>query len=253
MVRSARLMFAALAVLGPVTAGTARAGVITFQSTIQLQNQDPSTGLFQNIAPGTGTATAITGFSSLAGLPPSDLTFAFSGSQLLQSTVNGPDFILVYGGTAASPYTFDLLLNGSPIGTSTGATLIVVGNTATGMATVTELITLDGVVGTPFFQEVLAQTGGTGQMLIRTDPVPLSSPDNRFSTTATIATVPEPSSFALLGLGTLGVTALGRQRGRRRYELSRHIVRASPPAIRLGSQLAPRATVKGSQRRRSGY
>jgi hypothetical protein len=213
MVRSVRLGLASFAVLGLVAAGTARGGVIAFQSTVQLLNQDPTTGVFQNIAPGTGTATAITGFASLAGQPPSALTFAFSGSQLLQSTINGPNITLVYGGTAASPYTFNLLLNGSPIGTSTGATLTVVGNTATNTATVTELITLNGVVGNPFFQEVLAQTGGTGQLFIRTDPLPLTSPDNRIMTTGTISTVPEPSSLALLGLGALGVATLGGRRG----------------------------------------
>jgi hypothetical protein len=126
---------------------------------------------------------------------------------------------LVYGGTAANPYTFDLLLNGSTIATSTGATLTVVGNTSTNTGTVTETIALNGVVGNPFYQEVLSNTGGTGLLFIRTDPVPLTSPNNRFTTTGTIATVPEPSGLALLSLGTFGVAAFMMSRSRVRRVL----------------------------------
>ncbi len=198
---------------------------------------------------GTGLATSITGFASLAGVTPSDLTLSFGDIERLSTTftpggctptpppgfINCDTAINTYGEGDAGPNFFDVILAG--IGTILSGQVIavdVVTDTdlsSPGFATATGSGTLLFTSGlAPYFAEMQSLTGGTGVAgvtLNSFDPVCFPGTDPcSFQSSGTLTFVPEPTTAALLG-GALAALAMGR-RGRKQPSLSRCVAADAP-------------------------
>lgn len=176
---------------------------------------------FNNFNNGTATATGFNGFSSLAGVSPSNISFDFGGVVRL-STVTNPasctygvdclQSISSYGGPSSS---FDVYVNGTWVAngyvSSFVATTITDPNNpnfATATASGTAVVTGAGAGPNSFYNEVMSLTGGSGVVgvnapqfytLAYTDPA-------TFQLSGTL-TVPEPSALALLGVASIVLLA----------------------------------------------
>lgn len=104
---------------------------------------------FKNLDNGSGAATAIGGFASLAGVPPANLTFTFGDLELVNFIGTLTTGTEVYGEGDASPLFFNMFKSGAPIASGTGLVLNVVtdrtlGSPTFGQATGFGSVTLTG-------------------------------------------------------------------------------------------------------------
>ncbi len=190
---------------------------------------------------GVGAVTSVTGFSSLAGVNLADLTITYGDIERLSTTFSPQGCVPTYsGGTYSNCDTVTsnsgegdsvqnfvhVFLAGTTSPILTGEILSLSGTTDSNpasptFATATGTLTgrLTGGVA-PYYTEVLAITGGTGDftgLLSTFDPLCIPGTDPcQFSNAGTISFVPEPNTALLLGIG---LTALGI---RRRANTPRH-------------------------------
>ncbi len=172
------------------------AGIITFNEVTTLDPSSLQNGFYTHETV-TGQATSISGFPSLAGVSPASITL--TANEFLTGNTFDPVHLL-FTASYSGPVTY--FENGIPIATGTDA-ITVTGSVVTGIATASGFVHLTGPAGSPFFLDVLAQTGGTGELALNAPPY-VVTPDanNQIHLTVSAATVtPEPSTFALLALG----------------------------------------------------
>jgi hypothetical protein len=184
---------------------------------------------------GTGTATSISGFASLIGVTPSDLTMTYGDIERLSTTYSPGGCSPVapplwsncasstnnYGNSDAGPTFFNVILAGT--GTILSGTIISLAtltNTTVaspGFATATGSGLIQFTSGlAPYYTEALSLTGGSGYAnlnLSSFNPVcALGSDPCGFNASGTLTFVPEPSTALLLG-GALAALAALRGRG----------------------------------------
>lgn len=124
---------------------------------------------FRNLDSGSGSATAIGGFTSLAGLPPGDLTFTLGDLELVDFIGTTTTATEVYAEGDGNVVPFMIFRGGTFAGTGSDLVLTIVtdrdpSSATFGLARGFAQVTLTGVAGDPFFDEVLALTGGTGRL-----------------------------------------------------------------------------------------
>jgi len=182
---------------------------------------------------GTGAASSISGFASLLGVSPSDLTLSFGDLERLSTTFSPggctptapPGFTNcdtatnTYGDGDAGPNFFNIILAGTGtilFGEVVSVDVVVDTDlSSSGFATATGAGTIFFTSGlAPYFAEVLSLTGGTGLASLSLgsfDPVCIPGSDPcPFESSGSLIFVPEPSSAALLG-GALVAFAWGRR------------------------------------------
>lgn len=184
---------------------------------------------------GTGVAASFSGFPSLVGVTPSDLTLSFGDLERLSTTFtpggctpvappaysNCDTVTNTYSDVDASPSYFDVVLAGTgTILTGTILSVDVITDTdlaspgfATGTGSGTILFT-GGLA--PYFAEVLSLSGGTGLAnlsLDAFDPVCLPGTDPcGFVSGGTLTLVPESSTVMLLGSALAALSVTRRRR-----------------------------------------
>jgi hypothetical protein len=173
-----------------------------------------------------GNATSISGFHSLAGVTPADLTFTITGlkfdpgASFTRFPITGTFGVTVYHGSPAMPALLDFSLSGTPIAEFTGLFVRTQEDFSmffsSGIVTATPAGsgTLDSLYTSAFSREVLKQTGGTGIIQFQADPFNSFEPSlpDIIPITGSFSTVPEPGTLALLSIGVLGLLAY-RSRG----------------------------------------
>lgn len=189
---------------------------------------------YNELDAGSATATSITGFSSLPGVTPSDVTSTFGDVERLSTTftpsgcsptpppgaTNCSTATNTYGEGDASPNSFDISLAG--VGTILTGEIVSTSVTtdtdplSPGFATATASGTILFTGGmAPYLGEVLSLTGGTGLVDVvfdTFDPLCLPGTDPcTFTYSGTITVVPEPATGLLLALGTVGIAAVRRR------------------------------------------
>jgi hypothetical protein len=173
---------------------------------------------FSNLDNGTGSATAVSGFASLAGVAPADLTIRFGDLERTGPTwpggctptpaANCPSVSNAWGNTDAGTPYFEIDLAGT--GTILSGTLQWTTTTNTTFPSAT--FGQGSGVGTvvfgsglaPYLDDVFALTGGTGVAQIgsnRFNAVCSGGDPCNFSLDATLTFVPEPTSALLIGAG----------------------------------------------------
>jgi hypothetical protein len=207
---------ALMALVFSLVAHGTRAGEITF--TAQVIATQPGNGGFFTVLNGTGAATAISGFPSLQGVAPSDVTFTLSNFHQTQFIVTPTLIDESFGGTPGQPATFQFFQSGNLIGETTNPVIhLIVTNTSPLPAHATATLPLTAPSGSAFLEDVINQTGGSGILHGLTDPFnPGPTGDSAtFDLTGIFATaptaVPEPASLTLLLLGCVGVVGYVRR------------------------------------------
>ena len=215
-------MVGAFALLILATAQPARAGVILYQATLTANGPiDPLppygvVGAADSLQVN-GSATAISGFSSLTSVTPANLTFSITGlyfdaaASSASFPYSGTTGVSVYQGRS-TPALLDFFLNGTPIAEFTGVTVTNYDDfsqISLGVATTTGegQGNLDGLYTSAFAQDILNQSGG--EIFIGIDPFNAyaTSLPTTFQITGDFSTagVPEPGSLFLLSCGGIGM------------------------------------------------
>ncbi|MCA9215773.1 MAG: PEP-CTERM sorting domain-containing protein [Planctomycetales bacterium] len=117
----------------------------------------------------TGVATHISGFTSLAGITPSRLTYASRFTDITEqigSPADSDSAVVLFGGTEALPTFFDFFLDGNLIASSTNPVFSLETDfTESSFPSVWRAaIPLTGISGTDFFEDVLNLSGGRGDL-----------------------------------------------------------------------------------------
>jgi len=167
---------------------------------------------FKNLDSGTAAATSSSGFTSLLGVSPANVSFQFGDLELLDVIYGAGTATEVYGEGDGSPSFFDVYVSSTHVATGSDLQVSIVTDTnplSPNFATATGsgVVTLTGPSGQPFFDEVAVLTGGSGMLEITLSsfiPLALSDPTT-FAYEGTLTTVPIPPAVWLLGFGILGL------------------------------------------------
>ena len=203
------------------TAALTYAGTIQFNGDIQMINPTsipwvgPST-MWGFVQTGSMTGTGSSGFASLSSLDITKLVFTYGDLDLTtyQSPgANSPGFerYTPVGGARA----FSVSYNSTVLATGTSVFMrSEVTNNADYNATGSGQAFLTSAGLDPaFFNEVMAQTGGTGLLNFTIDGFHAVDNSGYFTSTGSITAVPEPATYAaLFGLAALGLALRARQR-----------------------------------------
>lgn len=168
---------------------------------------------FNNLDNGSGTASNISGFSSLADISsPADVTFTFGDLELVNFIDGGQTATQEFANNDTAPAFFNLLKNGSVIATSTDVELTVVTNRLSGTAAGFGQITFNS--SDQFSREVQQLTNGSGTLNIAlADFIPLDpivgvprSVDRTatFQSSGTFNTQPVPEPLTIAGTVVAG-------------------------------------------------
>ncbi|PYQ30096.1 MAG: hypothetical protein DMF56_10265 [Acidobacteria bacterium] len=163
------------------------AGQIRFVATLTASAVDAQ-GIF-HVIDGVGTATGITGFTSLQGIAPSMFTFKFHvRTASMNFNPQAGDFVVVLAPDPGVSHTSEFFVNGGLIAHTSDASWISTGNVVTNRAQSRSREHLNSATGHPFHTEVLSQTRGTGVISVTFDPYPPAQPTGVFQVTGTITT-----------------------------------------------------------------
>jgi len=196
---------------------------------------------YQNINSGSSTATSISGFASLAGVSPSDITTAYGDLETISTTYTPSGCTPVAGVPSANcataiitrgendgstvPFTISRAGVGTILtGTFISLTTTVITDTASpnfgAGITVGQIQILGGLA--PYVTEAFALTGGTGRVGFASSPTSPScgTPTCVQNTVSELTFAPPPTpvpslmpvGLILLALGGIAVPALARKR-----------------------------------------
>jgi hypothetical protein len=194
---------------------SSQAGVIQFSAPLVTANEMVVPGLGPvpfSVSITGGTATAISGFASLAGVPPSTVTFDLSNLALNTASASFDPSTQI----GSLPYTggmLEVLLSGTPAAEFSNFTVTAEANFTSALTgsiptTATGEGFLNGAFNTPFSQEVAA-LGGVLTIDINTFNAFTPSSPATIDVTGQLAAVPEPSALLLLGLSLVALVGCG--------------------------------------------
>jgi hypothetical protein len=194
---------------------SSQAGVIQFSAPLATANEMLVPGLGPvpfSVSITGGTATAISGFASLAGVPPSTVTFDLSNLALDSASVSFDPSTQI----ASLPYAegmLEVLLSGTPAAEFSNFTVTAEANFTSALTgsiptTATGEGFLNGAFNTPFSQEVAA-LGGVLTIDINTFNAFTPSSPATIEVTGQLAAVPEPSTLLLLGFSLVVLVGCG--------------------------------------------
>jgi hypothetical protein len=196
---------------------SSQAGVIQFSAPLVTANDvgvpgfPPPVLVPSSVSITGGTATAISGFASLAGVPPSTVTF-----DLLNLTLNSTSASFDPStGIASLPYTggvLEVLLSGTPAAEFSNFTVTAEANfTSASTGSIPTTATgegfLNGAFNTPFSEEMEA-LGGVLTIDINTFNSFTPTSPGMIEVTGQLA-IPEPSTLLLLGLSLVALVGCG--------------------------------------------
>ena len=193
---------------------SSQAGVIQFSAQLVTANEVPVPGLGpipSSVSITGGTATAISGFASLAGVSPSTVTFDLSNLALNILSISFDPSTEI----ASLPYTggvLEVLLSGMPAAEFSNFTVTAEANfTSASTGSIPTTATGEGFLNdafnTPFSEEVAA-LGGVLTIDINTFNAFTQTSPATIDVTGQLA-VPEPSTLLLLGLSLVALVGCG--------------------------------------------
>jgi hypothetical protein len=190
---------------------SSQAGVIQFSAALVTANDVGVPPVPSSVSITGGTATAINGFASLAGVPPSAVTFDLSNLALNSASASFDPSTQI----ASLPYTggvLELLLSGTPAAEFSNFTVTAEANFTSALTgsiptTATGEGFLNGAFNTPFSREVAA-LGGVLTIDINTFNAFTPTSPGTIEVTGQLA-VPEPSTMLLLGLSLVALVGCG--------------------------------------------
>ena len=206
----------AFGALNLVVHSSPQAGVIQFSAPLVTANEVPVPILGpvpSSVSITGGTATAISGFASLAGVSPSTVTFDLSNLALNIFSISFDPSTEI----ASLPYTggvLEVLLSGMPAAEFSNFTVTAEANfTSASTGSIPTTATGEGFLNdafnTPFSQEVAA-LGGVLTIDINTFNAFTQTSPATIDVTGQLA-VPEPSTLLLLGLSLVALVGCGWQ------------------------------------------
>jgi hypothetical protein len=227
LVPAARRITTTVAALGLAAAVAVPASAATFDFSGALQaaggNGVPwvlGSFMWATIETGGGTGTSQSGFNYFATHDITQLTFTFGDLELSSFLSPGPGSpgFERYTDTDGSSVPFTIRLGGTPIATGTSIYLydeVSHSNDITAVGTGQVILTAPGA-DPAFYNEVLALTGGSGQLdLTLTGFFPVNN-QGLFATTGSFTAVPEPGEYAAVGAAGLLGLALWRRKSKNR-------------------------------------
>ena len=196
---------------------SSQAGVIQFSAPLVTANDvgvpgfPPPVLVPSSVSITGGTATAINGFASLAGVPPSTVTFDLSNLALNPASASFDPST----GIGSLPYiggVLEVLLSGTPAAEFSNFTVTAEANfTSASTGSIPTTATGEGFLNdafnTPFSEEVAA-LGGVLTIDINTFNAFTPSSPGTIEVTGQLA-VPEPSTLLLLGLSLVALVGCG--------------------------------------------
>jgi hypothetical protein len=195
---------------------SSQAGVIQFSAQLVTANEVPVPGLGpipSSVSITGGTATAISGFASLAGVSPSTVTFDLSNLALNIFSISFDPSTEI----ASLPYTggvLQVLLSGMPAAEFSNFTVTAEANfTSASTGSIPTTATGEGFLNDAFntpFSEEAAALGGVLTIDINTFNAFTQTSPATIDVTGQLA-VPEPSTLLLLGLSLVALVGCGWQ------------------------------------------
>lgn len=124
---------------------------------------------FKNLDAGSGSATVIGGFTSLAGVTPGALTFTLGDLELVDFVGTPTTATEVYAENDGTVVPFKIFRNGTLAAIGSDLVITIVtdrdpSSSTFGLARGFAQVTLSGVADDPFYEEVLTLTNGTGRL-----------------------------------------------------------------------------------------